>query len=226
MADYQTTYGLGIKLTGACTSFDNTRDPITFTLNTIDRSSWLNGTDFDGLNNDYTWVADGIDTDDTGNFPGWLHSALGSDNTVYIEGTDAASNVGGATCIITVYDVKAPSVAVVLEGGVSTTDEACRVTSFDVIGATHVIAWLNNATFTETYNAGLALDVVGNPGLVEYTIAQMEGQDLDLSALSDGDIYITFRFKAAPGSNIWIEINKTITLDTVSPVFTLTATGA
>jgi hypothetical protein len=228
MADFETTYGLGLKITGECTTDDNTRNPITFELNSVDVSSWLDATDADGLNNDYLWVADNIDTDDTGNFPGWLHSAGGTDNTVFIEGNDAALNDGSATYVIKVYDPKDASVAVVLEGGAGATDENLLVTDLDVIGGTHIIVWKNNATFDDTFDSAKVIHTVADSGGLqdEYTFAEVEGQNMDLSGEVDGTLYLTFRVKGAAGSDIWIEFNKTITLDTSHPQFTLTAVGA
>jgi len=226
MADFETTYGLGVKITGENTSSDNVLSPIIFTVNSTDRTAWLDGTDADGLNDDYKWIADDIDTDDTVNFPGWLHSAGGTDNAVHIEGKDAADNDGYADYTIKIYDPKAASAAVVLENGSAQTDENCTVTDLDIIGGTHVIAWKNNSSFSATYVPTVdEFHVVGNVK-DEYTFAEMEGNDLDLSGESDGPIYITFRIKGAAGSDIWIEFNKTITLDTVHPTFTLTAEGA
>lgn len=227
MADMETTYGLGVKVTGENTSDDNVQDPIIFTLNSTDVKSWLDGTDFNGLNDDYVWIADLIDTDDTTNFPGFLHSAGGTDNTFHIEGKDAANNSGSADYVIKVYDLKSAAVAVVLESGGSSTDENCAVTDIDVIGSSHVICRINNSSFNKVYVPTVdEIHVVGNLGKDEYTIAEMEGHDLDLSGESDGSVYLTFRFMAKSGSSIWVEINKTITLDTVHPTFTLTAEGA
>jgi hypothetical protein len=227
MADMSTTYGLGVKITGECVTDDNVQNPITLTLNASDITTWFDGSDADGLNNDYKWIADLVDTNDGTNFPGWLHSAGGTDNTLYIEGKDVANNVGNDSWVIKVYDLKAAGTAVVLEGGASSTDEACTVTDIDVIGSSHVICRVNNSSFNKSYVSGTdEVHVVGNLGKDEYTIAEMEGNDLDLSGMSEGSIYLTFRFMAKSGSNIWVEVNKTITLDMTHPTFTITAEGA